>query len=79
MESTANNQQHNKRSNHQSPKPTSEEVVRLFNLVPRSATPLGDQVPSAEELEKRKNPVSHELKETQVEWEKYGFYNRFGN
>lgn len=78
MES-ADNQQHNKRSTFQQPKPTLDQVVKLFNLVPRSTTPLGDRVPSAEELETRKNPVASELKETQVEWEKYGFYNQFGN
>ncbi|CDS13754.1 hypothetical protein LRAMOSA05928 [Lichtheimia ramosa] len=78
VESTGN-QQHNKRSTFQQSKPTSDQVVDLFNLVPRSTTPLGDRVPSAEELETRKNPVAPELKETQVEWEKYGFYNQFGN
>lgn len=57
----------------------SEEVKRLFELVPQSSEPIGHYVPSIEELHARANPVPEELTQKQVDWYKYGFYSAYGN
>ncbi|KAI9246960.1 alkaline-phosphatase-like protein [Phascolomyces articulosus] len=58
---------------------TDKEVTRLFNLVPRSEEPVGHAVPTSEELKKIEQRVPDELLKRNVDWVKYGFYNRFGN
>ncbi|KAI7876523.1 Arylsulphatase [Lichtheimia hyalospora FSU 10163] len=58
---------------------TSEQVKRLFELVPQSSELIGHYVPSIEELNARANPVPEELTQERVDWYKYGFYNAYGN
>lgn len=57
----------------------SEEVRRLFELIPQSSELIGHYVPSIEELNARANPVPEELTQKRVDWYKYGFYNAYGN